>query len=90
MNKGELVAFIASKCGCTKTEAEKSLDIVTDGIVGAIKKGNDISLVGFGSFKIQHRKAREGRNPKTGAKMQIKAHKYPAFRPGKQLKDACN
>lgn len=90
MNKGEFVSFLASKAGCTKTEAEKSLDLVTDGIIAAVKKKHDISLVGFGSFSIKDRKAKEGRNPKTGAKIKIPAHKYPAFKPGKQLKDACN
>jgi DNA-binding protein HU-beta len=90
MNKGELVALLSSKGGVSKADAERSLNLVTEGIIAALGKGQDISLVGFGSFKVQKRKAREGRNPKTGAKMQIAAYKQPVFRAGKGMKDACN
>jgi DNA-binding protein HU-beta len=90
MNKSEFVDFIAEGNSCSKAEATKSLDMVTESIVGALGKGNDVALIGFGSFYVQERKAREGRNPKTGEKLKIAAYKQPAFKAGKKLKDACN
>ena len=90
MNKGELVAFIADGAGLSKAEVERSLNLITDGIIHALKKGHDISLVGFGSFHIQTRKPRDGRNPKTGEKMRIPGYKQPVFKAGKKLKEACN
>jgi DNA-binding protein HU-beta len=90
MNKAEFVGFIADAAGTSKTEAEKSLNLITDAIVRALGDGMEINLVGFGSFSVQKRAAREGRNPKTGAKMRIQAYKQPVFRAGKKLKDACN
>lgn len=89
MNKGELVALMAES-GHSKTDAEKALTWVVDSVLIALGRGEDINLVGFGSFHIQSRAAREGRNPKTGEKMQIAAYKQPVFRAGKKMKGACN
>ncbi len=90
MNKGELVALMAEHSGDTKANAERALNLVTESVIAALNNGHDINLVGFGSFHIQQRNAREGRNPKTGEKMQIKAYKQPIFRAGKKMKEACN
>ena len=89
MNKGELVALMAEK-GHSKVEAEKALTWVVETVLTALGRGEDINLVGFGSFHIQSREAREGRNPKTGEKMRIAAYKQPVFRAGKRMKEACN
>ncbi|WP_250311023.1 HU family DNA-binding protein [Rickettsia endosymbiont of Oedothorax gibbosus] len=89
MNKGELVALMA-EAGHSKTDAEKSLTWVVDSVLKALSRGEDVNLVGFGSFHIQSRAAREGRNPKTGEKMHIAAYKQPVFRAGKKMKEACN
>lgn len=90
MNKGELVALMATHAKSSKADAERSLNTFLDTVIMALKKGNEINLVGFGSFKVQKRQAREGRNPKTGAKMQIAAYKQPVFRAGKKMKEAVN
>ncbi|MDX1916620.1 MAG: HU family DNA-binding protein [Rickettsiaceae bacterium] len=90
MNKAEFVSFIASTHHSSKVEAEKALNIVIDSITHALAKGESVNLVGFGSFTVQKRNAREGRNPKTGAKMHIAAYLQPSFKVGKKLKDACN
>ena len=90
MNKAEFVGFIAEVGGISKAEAERSLNLVVDSIMKAVHKKMEISLVGFGSFHVQERAARDGRNPKTGAKMRIAAYKQPVFRAGKKLKEACN
>lgn len=90
MNKAEFVGFIAEIGGISKTDAEKSLNLIVDSIVKAVEHGKEINLVGFGSFHVQSRNARDGRNPKTGAKMRIPAYKQPIFRAGKKLKEACN
>jgi nucleoid DNA-binding protein len=90
MNKVELVNLIAERAGNSKIDAERALTSVLDGIVFALGEGNDINLIGFGSFQVQTRKAREGRNPKTGEAMHIAAYKQPVFKAGKKLKDACN
>lgn len=90
MNKSEFVDFIAENNSCTKAEATKALDMVTESITEALVKGKDVALIGFGSFYVQERKAREGRNPKTGEALKIAAYKQPAFKAGKKLKDACN
>ncbi|HJD57374.1 HU family DNA-binding protein [Candidatus Tisiphia endosymbiont of Ptychoptera albimana] len=89
MNKGELVALMAEK-GHSKNDAEKALTWVVDSVLKALSRGEDVNLVGFGSFHIQSRAAREGRNPKTGEKMHIAAYKQPVFRAGKKMKEACN
>ncbi|MCC8419011.1 MAG: HU family DNA-binding protein [Rickettsia endosymbiont of Glossina mortisans submortisans] len=90
MNKTEFVNFIAESNKIPKTEAEKALNLVLESIRKAIKGHHNINITGFGSFEIHHRKAREGRNPKTGAKMKIDAYNQPTFRAGSKLKEACN
>lgn len=87
MNKGELVDAVAEKAGVTKKQAETVLTATLETIVGAVSGGDKVSLVGFGSFESRDRKAREGRNPKTGESMTIPATKYPAFSAGKSFKD---
>ncbi|WP_316354001.1 HU family DNA-binding protein [Candidatus Trichorickettsia mobilis] len=90
MNKGELISLMAELSGNSKADAERALNSVTDSVIMALGKGHDINLVGFGSFQVQSRQAREGRNPKTGEKMHIAAYKQPVFKAGKKMKDACN
>ncbi|WPY01058.1 HU family DNA-binding protein [Candidatus Trichorickettsia mobilis] len=90
MNKGELISLMAELSGNSKADAERALNNVTDSVIMALSKGHDINLVGFGSFQVQNRQAREGRNPKTGEKMHIAAYKQPVFKAGKKMKDACN
>ena len=90
MNKNELVASFAEKTGLKKTEAEKALKAFTDTVAEQLKKGDKIQLVGFGTFEVAERPAREGRNPRTGATMKIKASKAPKFKAGKALKDSVN
>ena len=90
MNRMELVAAIAEKSELSKKEAEKALKAFTDVVAEELKKGEQIQLVGFGTFKVSERAAREGRNPQTGETMQIKASKTPKFTAGKALKDALN
>ena len=90
MNRMELVAAIAEKSELSKKDAEKALKAFTDVVADELKKGEQIQLVGFGTFKVSERAAREGRNPQTGETMQIKASKSPKFTAGKALKDALN
>lgn len=90
MNKAELVAAVADHSGLTKVDAEKAVDSVFDAITAALKAGEDVRLVGFGSFSISARAAREGRNPRTGQTITIEASKQPKFTAGKGLKDAVN
>ncbi len=90
LNKEEFVSFIADKNDCSKAEAGRALNMIKDAIMAAMKKGHDIALVGFGTFHIRHRAARKGHIPKTGKEITIPASKLPAFKAGKQLKDACN
>lgn len=87
MNKGELVDAIADKASMSKKQADTVLSAVLDAIVEAVSDGDKVTLVGFGSFESRERKAREGRNPKTGAKMEIPATKVPAFSAGKLFKE---
>jgi DNA-binding protein HU-beta len=87
MNKGELVDAIAEKAGVTKKQADVVLTAALETIVDAVSSNNKVTLVGFGSFEPRQRKAREGRNPKTGAKMKIPAVKVPAFSAGKLFKE---
>ena len=87
MNKTELVAAIAEKTELSKKEAEKALKAFTDVISEELAKGEKIQLVGFGTFEVSERAAREGRNPMTGETIQIAATKTPKFKPGKALKD---
>ncbi len=90
MNKTELVAAIASKADISKKDSEKALNAFIDTISAALKKGDKVSLVGFGSFEVRKRAARTGRNPQTGAEIKIAASKTPAFKAGKALKDIVN
>lgn len=87
MNKAGLVAAIAQKAGISKAVAEKALKGVVDAITEALGKGESVSLVGFGTFAVQQRSARKGRNPRTGARITIPARKVPKFTPGKTLRD---
>jgi DNA-binding protein HU-beta len=89
-NKSDLVAFIAERNECTKTDAERMLNLITDSVLGALESGKSISLVGFGAWKIKPRAARVGRNPKTGVEMKIAAYNQVVFSPGKTMKDKCN
>ena len=87
MNKGDLVNVVAGVLE-TKKDAQSAVDCVLDTIVNTLKKGSDVTLVGFGTFKVASRKARKGRNPQTGEVIQIKASKVPKFVPGKAFKEA--
>lgn len=88
MNKTELVAAIAEKTELSKKDSEKALKAFIDVVTEELQKGEKIQLVGFGTFEVADRAAREGRNPLTGEKMQIEASKAPKFKAGKALKDA--
>ena len=90
MNKTELVAAIAEKTELSKKDAEKALKAFIDVVSDELKAGNKIQLVGFGTFEVAERAAREGRNPKTGEAMTIAACKAPKFKAGKALKDSIN
>ena len=90
MNKTELVAAIAEKTELSKKDAEKALKAFTDVVAEELKKGEKIQLVGFGTFEVAERPARDGRNPLTGKAMKIPASKSPKFKPGKALKDTVN
>ena len=88
MNKTELVAKIAEKSELTKAQAKVALEAILDGVTESLVDGDSVQLVGFGTFKLNHRNARTGRNPQTGAEIQIAAANVPAFVAGKALKDA--
>ena len=90
MNKTELVAAMADQAGLSKKDAEAALKAFTDVVSDELKKGGKIQLVGFGTFEVSERSAREGRNPHTGETMKIAASKAPKFKPGKALKDLVN
>ena len=90
MNKTELVAAIAEQAEISKKDAEKALKAFTDVVAEELKKGEKIQLVGFGTFEVSERAAREGRNPQTGEAMTIAASKTPEFKAGKALKDSIN
>ena len=90
MNKTELVAAIAEQAEISKKDAEKALKAFTDVVAEELKKGEKIQLVGFGTFEVSTRAAREGRNPQTGETMTIEASKSPKFKAGKALKDVVN
>lgn len=87
MTKQDLIDQIASETGFTKRQAGQALNAVVDGIKTAMKKGERVTLVGFGTFFVAHRKARTGRNPRTQQRIQIPARKVPNFRAGKELKN---
>jgi len=90
MQKSDLVAAIAEAASLTKREAQDALNALTDSVTDALARGESVSLVGFGSFTQRHRAARKGKNPQTGAVMEIPASNAVSFKPGKALKDACN
>ena len=87
MNKTDLINEVA-KVVSTKKEAQEAVDCVLSSITNSLKKGDTVTLVGFGTFKVMKRKARKGRNPQTGEEIKIKASKAPKFTPGKALKEA--
>lgn len=88
MNKSELISALAASSGLTQKDVGKVLEAFIETVGNTLKKGEEITLVGFGSFKVSNRAARMGRNPKTGATLEIKASKIPSFKPGKGLKEA--
>ena len=90
MNKTELIAAIAAKADLSKKDAEKAVKAFTDVVAEELVKGEKVQLVGFGTFEVSERAAREGRNPSTGETMKIEACKAPKFKAGKALKDAVN
>ena len=90
MNKQELIENIAESADITKAAAGRALDSMIDSVSGALKEGDSVVLVGFGTFTVRDRAARTGRNPQTGEEIQIAAAKVPAFKAGKALKDAVN
>ena len=90
MNKSQLIEAVAAKNGMKKKDAEAAVNAVTETIAEAMKNGEKVQLVGFGTFEVKERAARSGRNPKTGETIQIAASKHPAFTAGKALKDSVN
>ncbi len=90
MNKNDLVANVANNSGLSKADSAKAVDSVFDTISKALSGGSDVRLVGFGTFSVAQRRASEGRNPRTGERIQIPASKQPKFKAGKALKDAVN
>lgn len=90
MNKNDLIGAVADASGLSRTDATKAVEGVFDSISGALKSGDEVRLVGFGTFSVANRKASTGRNPRTGEPMEIKASAQPKFKAGKGLKDAVN
>jgi len=90
VNKSELIEQIATQADMSKAAAGRALEAAVEAVTKALKKGDTVSLVGFGTFYVGKRAARTGRNPRTGAELKIKAAKTPKFRPGKTLKDSVN
>ena len=90
MNKNDLIGVVADKAGVTKAQAGEAVDAVFDAITGSLKNADEVRLVGFGTFSVSRRKASVGRNPATGAEIQIPASNQAKFKPGKGLKDAIN
>ncbi len=90
MNKQELIGVVAQQTGLSKGDATKAVDGVFDAITAALKQNDEVRLVGFGTFHVAQRKASEGRNPRTGEKINIPASKQPKFKAGKGLKDSLN
>lgn len=90
MNKTQLIDVIADKAELNKAQAKRALDSTLEAITESLKEGDAVQLVGFGTFKVNHRSARTGRNPQTGKEITIKAAKVPAFVSGKALKEAVN
>ncbi len=90
MNKSELVEAVADNTDLPKTTAARAVDAVFDEIMNALEDGDQVTIVGFGTFLVRHREEREGRNPRTGEQIKIAASNVPAFKPGKSLKEAVN
>ncbi|MFS0735500.1 HU family DNA-binding protein [Sphingomonas sp. 1P06PA] len=90
MNKQELIGAVADATGLGKGDATRAVEAVFDTVGGALKKGDEVRLVGFGTFSVSKRKASTGRNPRTGEPMTIKASSQPKFKAGKTLKDSVN
>ena len=90
MNKNDLVAEVAASAGLTKADAANSVDAVFNSITTALSSGGEVRLVGFGTFSVAQRKATQGRNPRTGERIQIPASRQPKFKAGKSLKDSVN
>ena len=88
MNKQELIGAVAETAGLTRSDASKAVESIFESISGALKKGDEVRLVGFGTFSVSKRKASTGRNPRTGEPMSIAASSQPKFKAGKGLKDA--
>ena len=89
-NKNDLIGLVADKAGLTKAQAGEAVDAVFDAVTASLKKGEEVRLVGFGTFAVSKRKASIGRNPATGAEIKIPASNQAKFKPGKGLKDAIN
>lgn len=90
MNKGELIEAVADSADLSRADATRAVDAVIDSVTSTLSKGDGVSLVGFGTFSVKRRKARTGRNPRTGEAIQIAASNVPGFKAGKGLKDAVN
>ena len=90
MNKNDLVAKVATTAGLSKADSAKAVDSVFDSITSSLKGGDEVRLVGFGTFSVSNRRATEGRNPRTGERIKIPASKQPKFKAGKALKDSLN
>ncbi|MDR3498748.1 MAG: HU family DNA-binding protein [Parvibaculum sp.] len=90
VNKNDLIAEVADRTGLSRADATKAVDYVFDTITDSLKKGDEVRLVGFGTFTVSNRAATEGRNPRTGETIKIPASKQPKFKAGKGLKDAVN
>ena len=90
MNKNDLVAAVAGSTGLSKSDATDAVDGIVSAVTSSLRNGNDVRLVGFGTFGVSHRKATTGRNPRTGEKIQIAATNVPKFKSGKALKAAVN
>lgn len=90
MNKQDLINRVAQEAELSKADATRAVDCVLDGVTEALKQGEQVSLVGFGTFSVKERKGRTGRNPRTGEELHIPPAKVPNFKAGKQLKDAVN
>jgi len=90
VNKNDLVTVVAGKTGLSKADSASAVDSVLDAITDALTGGDDVRLVGFGTFSVTNRRATQGRNPRTGERIQIPASKQPKFKAGKSLKDSVN
>ncbi len=90
MNKTDLISHVANQTGLTKAASERAITAVFEGITTTLSRGNDARFIGFGTFTVAHRKSRIGRNPRTGAQINIPAANAAKFRPGKELKEAVN